>query len=147
VAVTVPGAQALGDTIVTASFHKLGGPSGGGYGLILRDQNPELRDGQNQLGHYYVFEVGDKGEVGVWLRDADQWIDLLTWTASDAVKPGTASNQLTVTAAGDHMSFVVNGIPVASQTDTVLRTGAVGVFVGGDNNEVALDRNAVSSPR
>jgi len=147
VAVAIPGAQDLGDTVVTGVFHKVGGPAGGGYGLILRDQNPEQRDGRNQLGRYFVFEVGDRGEVGVWLRDGDRWVDLLTWTLSDAVKPGSASNELTVTAAGDHMSFVVNGIPVASQTDTTLRRGGAGVFVGGDGNEVALDRIAVSSPR
>jgi len=147
VAVGIPGTQALGDTVVTGSFHKVGGPPGGGYGLILRDQNPEARDGRNQLGRYYVFEVGDRGEVGVWLRDGDHWLDLLTWTPSEAVKPGLASNELTVTAAGDHMSFVVNGIPVASQTDTALRRGGAGVFVGGDGNQVALDRITVSSPR
>jgi hypothetical protein len=147
VAVSIPGTQDLGDTVVTGSFHKVGGPAGGGYGLILRDQNPAARDGHNQLGRYYVFEVGDRGEVGVWLRDGDRWVDLLTWTPSDAVKPGLASNELTVTAAGDHMSFVVNGIPVASQTDTTLRRGGAGVFVGGDGNEVALDRIAVSASR
>jgi hypothetical protein len=147
VALSIPAAQDLGDTVVTGSFHKVGGPAGGGYGLILRDQNPADRDGHNQLGRYYVFEVGDRGEVGVWLRDGDRWVDLLTWTPSDAVKPGLASNELTVTAAGDHMSFVVNGIPVASQTDTTLRRGGAGVFVGGDGNEVALDRIAVSASR
>jgi hypothetical protein len=147
VAVSIPAARDLADTVVTGVFHKVGGPSGGGYGLILRDQNPEQRDGRNQLGRYYVFEVGDRGEVGVWLRDGDHWLDLLTWTPSNAVKPGFASNELTVTAAGDHMSFVVNGTPVASQTDTVLRRGGAGVFVGGDGNQVALERIAVSSPR
>ena len=147
VAVGIPGTHALGDTVVTGWFHKVGGPPGGGYGLILRDQSPEARDGRNQLGRYYVFEVGDRGEVGVWLRDGDHWLDLLTWTPSNAVKPGFASNELTVTAAGDHMSFVVNGIPVASQTDTALRSGAAGLFVGGDGNQVAVERIAVSSSR
>lgn len=145
VAVGIPGTQGLGDAVVTGLFRKIAGPAGGGYGLILRDQNPEARDGQNQFGRYYVFEVGDRGEVGVWLRDSDRWIDLLTWTPSAAVKPGIASNELTVTAAGDHLSFVVNGIPVASQPDTALRTGAAGVFAGGDGNEVALERITVSS--
>ena len=147
VAVSIPGAQDLRDTVVSGVFHKVGGPVGGGYGLILRDQNPSERDGRNQLGRYYVFEIGDRGEVGVWLRDGDHWVDLLTWTPSDAVKPGFASNELTVTAAGDHMSFVVNGIPVASQTDSTLGRGGAGLFVGGDGNEVALDRITVSSAR
>jgi hypothetical protein len=146
VAVGIPGAEALGDSVVTGWFRKVGGLAGGGYGLILRDQDPQTLDGQNQVGHFYVFEVGDRGDVGVWLRDGDSWVDLLTWTPSDAVKPGLASNQLSVTMAGDRLSFVVNGIPVASQMDSLFHGGAAGVFVGGDTNEVALDRIAVSVP-
>ena len=45
------------------------------------------------------------------------------------------------------MSFVVNGVPVASQTDTALHHGGAGVFVGGDGNLVAVDRITVSGPR
>jgi hypothetical protein len=146
VAVGIPGTQGLGDTVVTGWFRKVGGLAGGGYGLILRDQDPQALDGENQVGHFYVFEVGDRGEVGVWLRDGQQWLDLLTWTPSQAVKPGLASNELTVAIVGDHLSFVVNGIPVASQTDTLFHSGAAGVFVGGDSNEVAVDRIAVSTP-
>jgi hypothetical protein len=146
VAVGIPGTQGLGDTVVTGWFRKVGGLAGGGYGLILRDQDPQALDGQNQVGHFYVFEVGDRGEVGVWLRDGQQWLDLLTWTPSQAVKPGLAGNELTVAIVGDHLSFVVNGIPVASQTDTLFHSGAAGVFVGGDSNEVAVDRIAVSTP-
>jgi hypothetical protein len=147
VAVGIPGTENLSDTVVTAWLRKVGGPSGGGYGLMVRDRADGPRDGQYQSGHYYVFEVGDRGEVGVWLRDGEQWVDLLTWTASDAVHPGTAANELTVTAIGDRLSFLVNGIPVASQTDTILHTGAAGIFVGGDGNEVALDRVVVRTPR
>jgi len=115
--------------------------------LLVRDATETPRDGRNQFGRYYVFEVGDRGEVGVWLRDGDRWVDLMTWTASDAVHPGSTANELTVTAIGERLSFLVNGIPVASQTDTLLHAGAAGIFVGGDGNEVALDRVVVRTPR
>jgi len=62
----------LRDVLVTATFHKADGPPGGGYGIIVRDQGPGSRDGLNQGGHYYVLEVGDSGEVGIWRRDEDQ---------------------------------------------------------------------------
>ena len=71
---------------------KLGGPDGGGYGIIVRDQRQGPRDGSSQDGRYYVLEVGDKGEVGIWRRDGDHWVDLLPWQHSDAVKTGTAPN-------------------------------------------------------
>ena len=147
IALSVPGATNLGDVVVSGSFRKVEGPAGGGYGLIIRDQAPASRDGLGQDGRYYVFEIGDRGELGVWLRDGDTWLDLLPWTANDAVNPGTARNELTVSAIGDTMSFVVNGVPVSSQRDTVLHRGGVGLFTGGDGNHVAVERLTVRVPR
>jgi hypothetical protein len=143
VAVGVPGTDGLQDVVLSADFRKLGGPAGGGYGLILRDQTPAARDGHSQVGRFYVFEVGDRGDVGVWLRDQERWVDLLPWTPSDAVHPGREANQLTVSAIGDRLSFMVNGVAVASQQDTLLQHGALGVFAGGDGNDVELDRVSV----
>jgi hypothetical protein len=138
--------EILQDVIVNASFRKVGGPAGGGYGIIVRDQGPAPRDGSNQLGRYYVLEVGDKGEVGIWRREGDRWIDLLPWTRSDAVRPGNSSNEVTVKAIGDNLSLSVNGTEVGTRTDDTLAVGNVGVFVGGDGNSVALDQISVRTP-
>jgi hypothetical protein len=147
VAVSVPGTEGLQDVVLSADFRKVGGPAGGGYGVIVRDQTLAPRDGHSQVGRFYVFEVGDRGDIGVWLRDEDRWIDLLPWMPSDAVNPGRAANQLTVSAIGDRLSFMVNGVAVASQQDPLLLHGSVGVFAGGDGNDVALDRLTVRVSR
>ena len=84
VAVGAPLSSAISDVAVTATLHKSGGPSGGGYGLILRDQESARRDGTNQYGHFYAFEVTDDGKIGVFRRDNDQWTTLLDWTPSNA---------------------------------------------------------------
>ena len=97
-------------------------------------------------GAIYVLEVGDKGEIGIWRRDGDRWIDILPWERSDAVRPGNAVNELTVRAIGDRLSMSVNGAEVASVTDSALPVGGVGVFVGGDGNQVALEHFAVQAP-
>ena len=146
VAIGAPLAQPLSDVIITASFHKVGGPPGGGYGVIVRDQGPGPRDGINQRGRYYVLAVGDRGEVGIWRREDDRWIDLLPWTPSAAVSPGTAPNQLTVQAIGSRLTLLVNGRQAASLEDATLPAGGVGVFVGGDLNEVTLERFVVQVP-
>jgi hypothetical protein len=140
VAIGAPIGTSLRDVIVTGLFRKIGGPPGGGYGLIVRDQGPGPRNGINQLGQYYVLEAGDRGEVGVWRREHDHWVDLLSWMPSEAVRPGDLANQLTAQAAGEQLTFLVNGVQVAEVTDPILIQGAVGVFVGGDFNEVVLDR-------
>jgi hypothetical protein len=147
VALSVPGTQDLTDVVVSGHFRKTGGPAGGGYGLIVRDQVTSRGDGQSQEGPFYVFEVGDKGELGVWLREGDQWVDLLPWTASDAIHPGLDANDLTVSAIGDRLSFLVNGVPVATQLDTLLHKGGVAIFAGGDGNQVDLNRLTVRTPR
>jgi hypothetical protein len=125
---------------VLASFHKAGGPAGGGYGIIVRDQGPGPRDGLNQGGRYYVLEVGDRGEVGIWRREQERWVDLLAWSPSAAVHPGDAENQLLVSARADQLTLSVNGTQVATATDSALDAGSIGVFVGGDQNEAVLTR-------
>ncbi len=112
----------------------------------MRDQGPAPRDGANQQGRYYVLEVGDKGEVGIWRREGTSWVDLVPWQRSSAVKPGSATNELTVKAIGPRLSLTVNGEEVAAREDASLAVGNVGVFVGGDGNQVALDQIAIRTP-
>jgi hypothetical protein len=143
VAAGVPINQILTDVVVGATFRKTGGPPGGGYGLILRDQGPEPRDGANQEMTAYVFETGDLGEYGVWRRDGDHWVDLQAWTPSNSVRSGGSPNDLSVRASGDTFTFTINGTAVATIQDDKLDAGGVGLFVGGDHNEVALDHFSV----
>src|SRR5438270_467681 len=100
VAVSAPIPVPVGDVVVSATFHKLGGPPGGGYGLIVRDQHTSPGDGVAQGGQFYVLEVSDRGDIGVWRRDSDHWADLLTWTPSEAARQGTQANTLEVWAIG-----------------------------------------------
>ena len=93
-----------------------------------------------------MLEASDRGEVGIWRRDGDRWIDLVPWTPSDAVRPGGATNELTVMAIGQQLTLLVNGKQVASVADATLPAGAVGIFAGGDLNEVAVERVLVQVP-
>jgi len=146
VAVGAPIADALQDVVVNATFHKLSGPPGGGYGILVRDQAAAPQNGVSQDGRYYVLEVGDNGDVGMWRRDGDHWVDLLPWQPNAAVKPDVASNELSVRAVGNRLSLTVNGTLVATKTDDTFAAGGVGVFVGGDGNQVSVDRFSIHTP-
>jgi hypothetical protein len=146
VAVGVPLDESMSDVLISATFRKTGGPPGGGYGLIVRDQGPEPRDGVNQQMSAYVLETGDLGEYGVWRRDGDHWVDLVPWMHSTSVRSGGSPNELSVRAVGDELTFSINGVNVATVNDDALAAGGVGLFVGGDTNEVALDRFSVRLP-
>jgi hypothetical protein len=145
VAIEVPLDRATGDVVLSGRFRKHGGPPGGGYGFVVRNQGSRL-DGANQQGKYVVVEVGDRGDVGVWQRDETHWIDIMPWTRSDAVRQGTEPNDLLVATVGPRLRFVVNGTEVANMTDDALPAGGgVGVFVGGDLNEVSLESLTVEA--
>lgn len=144
VAIRAPIADVPPDVAVTGTLHKLGGPPGGGYGLIVRDQAQGRGDGVDQNGQYLVAAVGDRGEVGIWQRADSHWIDLLPWTSSAFVHPGTATNILKVQVTGNRLRFDVNGAHVAD-VEVGFPTGSVGLFVGGDLNAVQLDRLLVES--
>jgi hypothetical protein len=145
VAIPAPVDEALRDVRLTGTFRKVGGPPGGGYGLILRARGPWARPGFDQGVRFYVLGVGDRGEVGIWRREEGHWVDLLPWTPSDAVRPGTAPNEVTALAVGARLALEVNGTRVATVDEHELDVGAVGVFVGGDFNEVALERLTVEA--
>lgn len=148
VATGVPLPAPLGDATLSAQFHKIAGPTGGGYGLIVRDQGAATaHDGLNQGGEYMVLEIGDRGDVGIWQRDQTRWIDVVPWTRSNAVHMDRDPNALTVTTRGTSLRFEVNGIGVAEVSYTGLPSiGGVGVFVGGDLNDVALEWLRITTP-
>jgi uncharacterized protein len=144
IAIDAPLADVVNDVVVTARFRKTDGPPGGGYGLMVADQGPAPHDGVNQGGRFVVLEAGDDGTIGAWQREEDRWLDLQPWTPSDAVHQDDAANELMVRVQGQRVTFFVNGTQVAQVTSS-LAAGRVGIFVGGDGNQVALQHFTVQS--
>ena len=147
VAVAAPLPGPVEEVVATATFAKNSGPEGGGYGVILRDQGASPLDGQTQDGRFLLFEVGDRGEVSIWQRDRVRWTAVMGWRHSDAVRPGQAENELKVIGHENQVSFVVNAQQVAGLVYTGLPTrGGVGLFLGGDLNEVTVTRLTIQVP-
>lgn len=144
VAIGVLATQEGSSAVVSATFHKLSGPGGGGYGLIVGDQGPGPRDGINQGGSYMVFEVGDRGEVGAWRRAEDHWVDILGWTPSEAVKQDSADNTLELRVTPSGVAFTVNGTDIPVSPAEQPGAGGIGVFLGGDGNQAVVTRLTVT---
>src|SRR5579859_2445158 len=147
VATSVPLPRSVQDVTLTATFHKAGGPPGSGYGLIFRDQTAATeRDGRNQAGQFLVAEVGDRGDIGVWQRDDTRWVDIVPWKHADVVHTDRTPNTLAVTTHGSSVLFQVNGATVATLNyDRLPNGGNAGIFVGGDLNEVTLERLQIAN--
>lgn len=147
VSVGAPGIGPFADVEVSGRFKKVGGPPGGGFGLIVRDQGPDPRDGLSQSGRYYVLEVGEGQQWGMWRRETDHWVDLQPFTPTDAVKPPGQDNELIARAIGSHLIFIVNGVQLADIVDPTLTNGKVGIYVAGDGNIVEAAQFTVRAPR
>jgi osmotically inducible protein OsmC len=147
VAVGAPLPEPVGEVVVIATFMKNAGPEGGGYGVVLRDQANAPLDGRTQDARFLLFEVGDRGEIAIWRRERLRWLPVMAWRHSEAVRPGLAENELKVIGHEDQVSFSVNGQQVAGLAYTDLPTrGGLGLFLGGDLNEVTVSRFSVQAP-
>jgi len=133
------------DVVVSAAFRKLDGPPGGTYGLIVRDPGAAVGGGGTASNRFYAARVSDRGEIGVWRRESDHWVDLVPWMTSTAVHQGPDTNVLTLEVVGARLTFVVNGVVVATARDAALDSGGVGVCVGGPGNDVLLRHFTVHS--
>jgi len=128
---------------VTTTFRWLEAGLSAGFGVIVRDQGAETRDGLSQSGRFYVLKVGDRSDLDAWRREDDRWADLLPLTHSCAVRRGRAQNQLTVLAHGERLSLLVNGVQVAGVSDPAPVAGRIGLFVHGDYSHVLIERIVV----
>lgn len=143
VAVGVPTIGPLRDVAVTTTFRWLEAGLSAGFGVIVRDQGAETRDGLSQSGRFYVLKVGDRSDLDAWRREDDRWADLLPLTHSGALRRGRGQNQLTVLAHGERLSLLVNGVQVAEVSDPAPVAGRIGLFVHGDYSHVLIERIVV----
>jgi len=146
VAFGIPGGDRFRDVVVTAQFRKEGGPAGGGFGIIVGDSGAGARDGTTQTGQYIVAEVGDQGTFGVWQRMDDHWVDVLPWTELTSARRGEEPNELSVRAIGARLVVSVNNQEAIS-LDQPTHDGSLGLFAGGDFNQVAVTHLRIQAPR
>jgi len=106
------------DFYATVEARQISGTPEADYGLIFR------HDGDN----YYYFQVSDVGQYAVYRYEAGGWTELITWTATDAVRAGRINN-LAVAGEGARFKFFINGQRVGETTDSRLAAGTVGVAV------------------
>lgn len=99
----------------------MGNGSGSGWGAIFR-----IQDNQN----YYSFRVTDSQFFGVSVQKESQWLTLVDWTKTDAIKPNGV-NQLEVLVQGTHFTFTINGQVVSEVDDEHFSQGLVGLAIEG----------------
>jgi hypothetical protein len=111
------------------------------YGVAFRE-NPDT-------AHSYVFEIGNDQMYSLQTYDGE-WGFAINWTDSDAIVVN-GTNEITIQAVGDALTFFINGTQVASITDSTFSEGSVGFVVeqwlsGEGEVTVRFDNLTITSP-
>jgi hypothetical protein len=107
----------LTDLIIEVSTTQVsaGPESDNEYGVACRVQ-------PNGDGHY--LSISGDGYYSIWLRQGSDWVPLVNWTESDAIRRGEATNRVRAVCDGPTLALSVNGEHLATVQDTT--------FAGGD---------------
>jgi hypothetical protein len=106
--------------IVDLAGESAAGPDDVSYGMLLRYQDKE---------NYYSISLSENGKYSFGKNVGGKWSNLISWTASPAIKAGkNNTNLLRVVAVGNNMAIYVNGQALATVTDDSIQEGVVGMI-------------------
>jgi len=114
---TTPG-QSFKDFSLEVEATKVAGPDDNGFGVLLR-----YVDSQN----FYYFEISSDGYWDFSKQENDVWTTLATWSASDAIKQGAATNVIKVVCDAGAFDFYVNGTRIGDYFDGTFTEGDIGL--------------------
>jgi len=94
------------------------------FGLIFRVPDVSVSEG-------YLFAFSCNGMYSIWYWDGHKETDLIDWKTSESIQQGGGkTNRIGVRAEGDQLSLYANGNLITSLSDTRLKAGYFGTFVG-----------------
>lgn len=109
------------------------------YGIVFRENEDD----------YYIFRITDDQYYSVLLQFDDEWITLLDWTKSKAIKPYEI-NRLTVMGQRTHFYFFINDQFVAEVEDDSIPKGGISFYAGldrkGDKAVIEFDNVILLAP-
>jgi hypothetical protein len=136
--------QNFTDLIIDVDAAQLSGPADNNtaYGVYCR------RTGENNSDAYAFFVSGD-GYYSIIKITSGSFASLVDWTSSDVINQGDASNHLTASCIGDHLTLSVNGTEVADTYDSSYTSGDISLAAGSMETtgiEAQFDNLVVTEP-
>ena len=119
------------NVVIEVEAGQTDGPSGGAYGLILRQ-----RDDSN----FYYVGLTSQGAYSFARLVSGQWQQIIPWTPSDSILKLGYLNRLRVEARGKEFKLSVNGRVLATVEDATFDAGSAALFAASfDQGQVRMD--------
>jgi hypothetical protein len=116
-------APLFGDIRVEADARHVEGPLDNNFGILVRYQD--------DTDDFIWFQISSDGYYSVDLREGGEWVTLVSWEQSDAIRQGEgATNRLAVEAIGNQFSFYVNDTYLVDLVADPFLVGNIGLAVG-----------------
>ena len=112
----------LADLSIEVDARRVEGPARCDYGILVRMQDDATS--------FYTFAITSDGTYSVQISRGDEWIKLVDWTASDAIRQGALVNHLRVECEGAHLAFLANNRLLTELDDKTCAQGDVGLIAG-----------------
>jgi hypothetical protein len=129
------------DIVVEVDTRVVSATTDNSWGVFCR-----YADADNQ----YVFEIGNDGLHVIYALVEGVFVQLSDWTFSSAINTGTgAKNHIRASCVGDELELVVNGVTLATVTDSAFRTGdvaLVGATYSAGGGRVTFDNLVLRQP-
>ncbi len=137
---STPDMKIVSDFYASVQAQQLEGPTNAQFGLIFR-RDPDYQ--------YYLLQITPQRQYSIYLRYAEEWHELLPWTASDMILTDQP-NRLAVIGQGDTFYCFINDQFITQFSDERLPEGDVGLLVGlseeGQEGDWAFDDFVVHTP-
>ncbi len=116
-------APLFGDIRVEVDARHVEGPLDNNYGLLVRYQD--------DTDDFLWFQISSDGYFSVDLREGGEWVTLVPWEQSDAIRQGEGiTNHLAVEAIGNQFGFYVNDAFLVDLVADPFLVGNIGLAVG-----------------
>lgn len=112
------------DVVLEVDGRAISGPSFIEYGVAVRISS----DGNR----YFGFTVTRNGKFSFFRYEDPDFIDLISFTLSDAVKSDTGRNHFKIVVQGNQFGLYINDVWLNTVSDSTLQSGTIGLFT---NNE------------
>ncbi len=107
------------DFVLEVDASQEGGPDDNDYGVVAR---------YTDLGNYSLFLISGDGYFGYLRKENGNWVAPFSWTRSEAIRTGNASNRIKVVASGENIEFYANGSLLGQFEDKNPLAGDVGLW-------------------
>lgn len=109
------------DFVLEVDTTQVAGTDDNDFGVLLRYVD---------VDNFYRFEISGDGYYSFDLMQDDEWITLIDWTESSAIRQGNDTNTITVVCEGDRFAFYVNGQYLEDYRHNTFPSGDIGLLAG-----------------